>query len=866
MRRSSMIIWVPSLAGILAAVLLAAGAASHAQPVCRGDVNRDGFVTEADLEPLLEVMFDPESASSATLAAADVNADGDVTAADAVGVVILNGLECFPGASTSTPTRTRTPTTAPGTPVATSTPPPTATATPSGAPTPACIAQPLAVGGSQGALTAADCEREFRQELRRTDEYTWVGQEGQAVRILVAANGFTPWVRIVDPNGHFEVAEGGSPVEVRTTTDLPYTILVSSAPGTESELGSYELSVSTRNCPTTTLTTRNAALGASACPAPWEPSFGDYVERADVYTFQVTVPLTTVSITMRQSIEDSLLDPLLTVYGPGGYEVFPAFQADDLDLGGFGFDAFARFSAVETGTYTVVATGDHCDPQDVAGCGYRLITGAIQCPRTSLANIPDATRMQRSGVLSGDPLATRCAAPLPIPGTDDFGVPEVGSPADFYTFTANAGDVITVEMESEDDPQVYIFGPVEAGNPFLARDDDRNADLFARVGVTLTQTGTYTIVAANKNYLLPKDPLDPEDVAETIEYTLFLQKCPVRGAIVPGPASVRNDAFNALDCVNADDLPVRSYAVNVEAGTFLDVALESTGFDAFVTLVAPDGTRFSNDDDPFTAGSTDARVNRLASVAGTYFVEATVSPEGVSGPTALSFTLRPRTCSATSASTGMIDGTLSEGDCDLGDGRRYDVVTYTAPVDAAALPRVASVAPSAGMCVLPLLPFAAPNHPVVCSRQAVEVPLVRTGAYAWILAGASAAQRGAYSVDFAQCATTPVTFGSALTGLLQQGDCGDALGVPADWFAFRADAGFTRFADGLQGQLAPAFPARFSLAGADGTSLLAPNFGIDLESFYSSGTELVALMKLAPDTAGAAGSYGLAIDVPFRLQ
>lgn len=848
--------------GILLLLVAAAVLPATAQVVCRGDVNGDGFVTAADLPLLLQVAFDPDSASDATFAAADVNVDGDVTAADAVGVVILNGLECFPGASTPTPSRTRTPTPIGGNRTATPTPTRTATL----GPTVACISQPLATGVTQGALTAADCQRVFRQDVRYADEYVWSGQAGQAVRIVVTANGFTPWVRIIDSFGHFEMAEGESPVELRAMTDLPYTILVSSEPGTEGELGSYTLSVTTRNCPTANLTTQNASLSGNECPAPWAPSFGSFVELADVYTFNVTTPLTVISITMRQAVEDSLLDPMLTVYGPNGYEVFPAFQADDLDLGGFGFDAFARFVAVETGTYTVVATGDHCDPTDVAGCGYRLLFSSTQCPRTALGTIPDTTRLARPGELFGNPLRTRCAAPLPIPGRDDLGVPEVGSPADFFTFEASAGDVITVEMESDDEPQVYIFGPASAGNPLVAVDDDRNIDLFARVGVTLPQAGTYTVVAANKNYLLPPDPFDLQDEGDVIEYTMYVQKCPIRGAVVPGAATVRNDTFNVLDCTGVEDQPIRSYAMSLDAGTFLDVTMESTSFNPNLTIVSPDGTRFTNDDDPFTPLSTTARVNRLVPVDGTYFLEATISPDELPGPGALSYSIRPRTCATSTVTPGLINGSLTDGDCDLGDGRRYDVLTYNAPADAATAPRAASLAGPADICVRPVTLTDTPLMPVTCGSQAIDIPVARTGPVAWMIVGATPARRGAYSLDFSQCPATLVGFGSSLSGTLTASDCGDALGRAADWFVFRGNTGLVRFAEGLVGNLTSTFPAQFSVAGADGRWPLSPVFGVDPDSFYPHGTNLVTLLKLTGETPTSTGAYGLSIEVPFRLQ
>jgi len=606
------------------------------------------------------------------------------------------------------------------------------------------------------------------------------------------------------------------------------------------------------------------SFDGSECPDPSFPTVDDRVELADTYTFAVSAPLTLVSIAMEQSREDSLVDPMFAIFGPAGYEVFPSFQADDLAATGFGFDAAARFLATEVGTYTMIATSGGCDPEDEFGCNYRTRFSTATCPVTALTNIPSTVRQAVPGIHWGDQRRTRCSAPLPIPG-DEFDIPEVSSPADVYSFQGVAGEVITVEMDSEDEGQLYLYAPTEFGQRLIAADGDISGDLLAQIGVVLPHTGTYTLVAANKNYLFPPDPEDPEDEGDFSEYTLFLQKCPVNGAISLAGSGMRSDTFSAIDCVAPGGVPVRSYALTLSAGTYLDATMTSSGFDASLTLVGPDGSRIGNDNDPFTPGTSNARVGRIVPLSGTYYLEASAPLSADLGGT-LNFTLRAQTCPTRAIAPGLIDGTFAEGDCDLGDGRRYDVLTFDAPVDAAQAPRIAGMVPDAGMCARPLLPFAVPALPVECAPLPVEVPLARTGRNGWIVAGATPVQRGAYSIDFVQCPAALAGFGVATSGQLETSDCADAAGRPADWFLLRGNAGSLRFNDGAAGTLSSNFAERFSVAGADGPADLARRFLLGVESFYLLGDDLGTVLKLRGMTLAEQGSYSLSVDALNRRQ
>jgi hypothetical protein len=430
---------------VVFSIAFAAGPAMGQGP-CRGDVDDSGVITANDINATITVLFADElSIDPGTLMRADTNSDGAVAAADLTAVVRRQDVVCPPGPTrTSTPTRTGT-----ATSTVSRTPTPSRTPLPTSTPTQVCTVQTAVLGTTNGALAQTDCRRTFLNNIRLADEYAFTAAAGQAVKVTITATGFAPYIRVIDSNGYFEEIGGESPVEFTATTSVPYTILVSSDPLQPLATGAYQMNITSRPCPTETLRTGIGSINGTECPDPGGGSVGARLDLADLYTFTIEQPLTGVEIIMEQSVEDSSLDPIISVYGPDGYEAFPVFQADDAAPGGFGFDAQARFVAAQTGTYTLVASGGGCNPADEDGCGYRLKYRNPGCPSVSLNPIPSTSRKVVAGTLFGDTRATTCPAPLTLPGFNELGEPDVNGAADVYTFTAVEGDVISAQMDSE---------------------------------------------------------------------------------------------------------------------------------------------------------------------------------------------------------------------------------------------------------------------------------------------------------------------------------------------------------------------------------------------------------------------------------
>lgn len=835
---------------------LGAGAAL-AQGPCRGDVDDSGIVTANDLNATIAVLYADElEVDPGTLMRADANNDGRVTAADVSVVVELQGFMCPPGPS-RTPTPTRT---------ATATPTPTRTPLPTFTPTQVCTVQTAVLGVTNGALTPTDCRRLFLNSVRFTDEYSFTASPNQAIRIAVAATGgaFPPYIRVVDSNGYFEEAAGASPIEFTATTSAPYTIFVTSDPTQGQETGSYQMTLSSRACVVEEARNQGRrAFDGTECPDPGSPSVGGRIELVHLYTFTITEPLTSVQIIMRQSVEDSDLDPLIAVYGPDGYEVFPAFQADDASPGGFGFNAEARFVATQTGTYTLVASGGGCDPADAeANCRYQLVFNTASCRSVSLNPIPATSRKVVAGAIYGDRLKTTCPAPLMVPGINELGEPEVNSGSDVYTFTAAEGDIISAEMDSDGDPQLSLYGPTQAGSPFIALNDFVSSGFVSQLAAALPQAGTYTLFAANRAFLEPPDPNDPGDLGDFVDYEAFVQLCLLSGGLSP-PA---NDRFRVTDCVGFGDYPFRSFAFDGTAGQVVSTTMTSTAVDPSLRVLRAGGTQGANDSDPLVP-STNARVIRTLPSTGTYIAEVSTSLDDFEpnlGP-APAFVVAARSCPTKPVVVGTLSESFSEGDCDLGGGRRYDAYTFDGVAGLPARPFVVSVAPPDGACVLGLLPEGGQLFRERCSDGLLDIPVVGPGTAGFVIAS-DGAQRGPYSATVRVCALPTIGFSATHSGSLVPAGCIDAEGARADWILFRDRAGLVRFNEGAILNLSAGFATAATITDAFSTTPFVFRSGIDAGEALPFAGDLGGLVKIRGVTATDRGTYVVRVAPPLRRQ
>ncbi|MFI5394462.1 MAG: pre-peptidase C-terminal domain-containing protein [Candidatus Binatia bacterium] len=860
-------------ASVVVCVVLQAPRGSQGQ-TCRGDIDGDGRITANDLAVLIAIISgEPEAPT--LKARADVNGDGAVSAGDIPVLIQLQGEGCSAQTATPSarPTSSPTPTTSPtmgtvsptssptvtGTPqqTATTTPTPTATQTP----TPTCVVLPAPLGITNGALTANDCQQRVDNQLRYTDVYTVTGSPGQAITVQLTATGpsptLAPYVLVVDPDGQFFQVEGAPPIQFVVSTSQPYKIVVTSAPSTSQQTGPYQLTLTQSPCPTPIALTIpgsvTKALTATDCPDPGAPS-----NPAHVYTFQVpSVPMN-IAIVMRQIVATDTITPVFSVLNPDGIELVT--QSNNFDCTPSTSTllcAQARFLALQPGKYTIIAAG---------GIGqYSLQLSSPTCKAVkALSSIPSAGPLTCpgqsgpgcAGTLSGNTSTTSCAAPLPIPGISDSAPAVPSSPADLYTFTAAAGDVISVGMTSDNDAHLYLLGPAP-GNQLVAQDDNSLGGTDAQLAATLVQPGPYTIVAANNNALQPTDP--------AVNYTLLVQKCPVRGTVPFGTGVWLHQTFSDSDCVGFGGVPYRTYSFTGTAGEFVAAGMISTDVNAFIRMFAPDGSVVVNNDDLLASSSTtDAQVNRILPATGTYFVEVSTNGGVDTVPffSPPAFAVGAQTCPATTVTPGPINAAFTDADCQATDGTPFDVFGFTP----ATTPRAASMLPPSNGCAVALLAEGAQTPDGGCSAGLMDFPTLSNQTYGFIIAATDPAARGPYTAQLTNCPLSLLTFGDIGNGSLTPSNCTAADGTPAGWFLVKAPADLVRFSQGVSGTVTASFSVASALTDAYGSGRLnGTSFVEDPTQMYSFGTDLAALLRVGGKTPADRGAYTVSIN-PAALR
>ncbi len=345
-----------------------------------------------------------------------------------------------------------------------------------------------------------------------------------ALDVVTTDPNLLPYVILTDPSGRFGKVQGRPPLHFTSVDAVQYSLIVSTAADSPQELGDYQLETPMRTCPAPLSLgvpgARSASIAGDECADPYTPKFGT-PRGLDVYSINVgSVPLN-LNVTLRQLSADESISPEMILFAPSGAILVDTIDTIDCTPEDDDRECVQmRLLAVETGDYPLYVGGGSGQGRYTVTVGSASackasVVGAL--PASGAITCPGQAEPGCAGVWSGDLRETACAAPLI--DVDGF-VPEVGSAADLYAFTASAGDTVHLRLDTRGDPYVYLLGPTAAGNPLLGA---ASAPLAGDAELTaiLPASGTYTVVAANGTLLDP--PVD-EDPADEESYDLFIER------------------------------------------------------------------------------------------------------------------------------------------------------------------------------------------------------------------------------------------------------------------------------------------------------------------------------------------------------
>jgi len=337
-------------------------------------------------------------------------------------------------------------------------------------------------------------------------------------------------------------------------------------------------------------------------------------------------------------------DAFLEVFGPG--ESVEPLASDDDGLGE-GTDSRVRFTAPETGIYTLRAR-----PLSGLESGGAYTLTLTERPPAARPPRPASIRLgqtQRGEITGRDP------------ETDD------GMPYDAFSFRARQGDRVAIALDSEAfDPIVRLGRAVDGAFVQLAENDDgASSGLNSRLVFTIPETGDYLI------------RVTPLDASGSGAYSLSLAEGPP-----PAPAeaiaigATFEGRLTESDGKGESGGPADLWRFEGREGQRIRIDMTSSDFDTYLELFDEGRTALDEDDDGGPEG-TDSRITFTLPRTGPYLIEARAF-SSATGAYSLSITeVEPERAAEPIAFGASIQGEIGEGDPRDDDDRGYDAFSFT---------------------------------------------------------------------------------------------------------------------------------------------------------------------------------------------
>jgi trimeric autotransporter adhesin len=474
----------------------------------------------------------------------------------------------------------------------------------------------VGVERARGPLTNGATNTASITAAGQTDTWTFSASQGSTLVVAVGevtgSAAFTPWIRLVAPNGTTIGNTWGAAaaqLQVAAPATGTYTVIVASADAPRAGTGSYRLTL--LRAPGTFTVSSGDQGGTLSNGARHSGSI--VVGDVDAWTISASQGNTLV-VSVGEVTGSTSFTPWIRLIAPNGAVVGNTWGAAAAQI---------QVAAPSTGTYTVVV-----GTADVgrAGTGSYVLR-ALKAPGSFI--IPSG---EDGGAMTN--------------GTTRPGVLALGD-LDPWTFDATQGNTIVVAIgevtgSAAFTPWIRLVAPNGAvvGNTWGAA--------AAQIQVAAPITGRYTVIVSTADV----------GRAGTGSYRLTLVKAPGTLTVSSGDqgGALTNGAIHAGSISVGD---VDAWPFSATQGNTLVVGLgEVTGSAAFtpwLRLVAPNGAVVGN-----TWGAAAAQIQVSAPATGTYTVVVGTADVGRAGTGDYRLTL-VRAPGTFTVSTGDQGGTLGRG-------------------------------------------------------------------------------------------------------------------------------------------------------------------------------------------------------------
>lgn len=507
--------------------------------------------------------------------------------------------------------------------------------------------QGLRIGAAvDGALTEADAAT-TGDDAYRYDAYRFEARAGQRLEAVLRSDSFDAYLAVYAEGGDEPLAEDDdglgqdTDARLRFTPESSGTYVLRARTLAGLEGGDYSLSLRERPAPPRAPRPVGVRIGDERAGEltdrdPEQEDGGRY----DAYSFRASTGQRVIV-----TLESEAFDPLVRVGRMNGPDFVELAQNDDGPDDGL--NSRLIFSAPTAGDYVIRATA----LRDGEGA-YTL----------GLAEAPPAPPAKPIAI--GDSLDASL--------NDETGLNDDGQRAEFYRFTAEAGQRVAIEMSSKDF-DTYLTLRKASDNSVLDQDDDgAGSGTDSRIVQTLETAGDYVIEAralsddGEGRFTLKISEVAPPPAPSAITFGQT-----VEGEITPEkPQSDEGKHYDA-------------YVFTGQEGQRVQAVLRSGDFDAYLEISAAEEefSALSSDDDGLGEG-TDSRLNFTLPSSGDYILRASPLSNEENGLYSLELIDRgpePKPGSILVGATAR--GTLSLSDALIDEGAYYDAYRFQAKKD-----------------------------------------------------------------------------------------------------------------------------------------------------------------------------------------
>ncbi|WP_299171445.1 PPC domain-containing protein [uncultured Brevundimonas sp.] len=508
-------------------------------------------------------------------------------------------------------------------------------------------AQALRIGASvNGALTDGDAAATGDDDYRY-DDYRFEARVGQRLEAVLRSSDFDAYLALYAVGSDDPLAEDddglgeGTDARLRFTPEARGTYILRARTLSGQDGGDYSLSLSERPAPPRAPRPSAIRLGSELTGEltdrdPEQEDGGHY----DAYGFRAAAGQRVVV-----TLESEAFDPLVRIGRMNGPDFVELAQNDDGPDDGL--NSRLVFTVPEAGEYVIRATA----LEDGEG---RYTLGLAEAPPAPPAK----------PIVIGDSLTGALG--------DDTGINDDGQRAEFYRFTAEAGQRVAVELSSKDF-DTYLTLRRASDNSVLAQDDDgAGSGTDSRIAQTLETAGDYVIEAR----ALSGD-------GEGRFVLKLTEVAPPPPPIVATFGQTVEGEITTEDPQADDGKYYDAYVFTGVEGQRIQAILRSGDFDAYLEVGSADGEyeALASDDDGLAEG-TDSRLNFTLPASGDYILRASPLSAEEKGLYALELIERgpePKPGSILVGATAR--GTLGVTDAMTDEGAYFDAYRFQAKKD-----------------------------------------------------------------------------------------------------------------------------------------------------------------------------------------